>query len=122
MTNTPSRRAPAVRVSDLLAIARNCAEAVSSFSREATAAVRDGVPADRMQSTMIVAEEALNELTHAHCEIEAKLERTLTRAKRALGEPTTRKRKAKATPAAPASANVIPFARRARKTDPERPL
>ncbi len=63
MTDNPPRRAPAVRISDLLATARDCAEGISSNTREAVAAVRDGSATPLgMQSTMILAEAWLDSL------------------------------------------------------------
>jgi hypothetical protein len=111
-------------MADLHNMARDQADEVSSLTREALALIRAGGCADCVAQLIDDADHALDHLEAVNIDIESRLNDAIKRARRkATGKPV-RSRQGKlavATPA-PTAANVLAFARRDRKNDPERPL
>jgi hypothetical protein len=107
-------------------MARGQADEVSSLTREALALIRAGGSADHVSRIINDADHALDHLEAVNIDIESRLLAAIKRALRKNTGKPVRTRQPKANPAAAtpaaAGANVIPFARRDRRNDPERPL
>jgi hypothetical protein len=123
-TNAPTP--PRWTMADLHRMARDQADEVSSLAREALALIRAGGSADRVSQLINEADTALDHLEAVNIDIESRLLSAIKRALRKNTGKPVRSRQAKSKPAvaqsAPTAANVLPFARRDRKNDPERPL
>lgn len=91
---TDDPTSPRWTMADLHRLARDQADEVSSLTREALALIRAGGSADRVSRIINDADQALDHLEAVNIDIESRLN----------------------------VANVLPFARRDRKNDPERPL
>ncbi len=124
MTNTPT---PARwTMADLHRMARDQADEVSRLTPEALALIRSGANADHVSRIINAADTALDHLEAVNIDIESRLLSAIKRALRKNTGKPVRSRKPKSKPAvaspAPTAANVLPFARRDRRNDPERPL
>jgi len=126
MTSTGTNKPPRFTMADLHRMARDQADEVSSLTREALALIRAGGSADRASQLINEADTALDHLEAVNIDIESRLNDAIKRALRKnTGAPVrSRKGKSKLASASPAptAANVLPFVRRDRKNDPERPL
>jgi hypothetical protein len=113
-------------MADLHRMARDQADEVSSLTREALALMRAGGSTDRVSQLINEADTALDHLEAVNIDIESRLLSAIKRALRKNTGKPVRSRQAKSKPAsappAPTAANVLPFARRDRRNDPERPL